>query len=171
MLSSSPHQQCPGTTYWRFAFRKRNDTSYLHLLELSPHDSGPTVLAKLRSEYNRVTAANPASFCTNTRVFWDPIIEVARLSEVRACLPAPLEYQVPANTIHSTALPIWRRRGVVVSSWLRREDAIPSSPPPFATPMSCRGLRTLCKEIGDSPLALYRRRCGRVDRLFLSGRS
>ena len=54
----------------------------MHLLELSPPDSGPTALAKLRAEYDRIGGKAPYSIRGGDRVFWDPGVEAALLSEV-----------------------------------------------------------------------------------------
>ncbi|KAH8648024.1 hypothetical protein BGZ60DRAFT_423447 [Tricladium varicosporioides] len=81
MDTSNTDQQTSPSTHWRFAFQKRSETSYLHLLELSPHDSGPMALRKLRAEHERIARSTSCSMCGSSGIFWDPVIEVALLSE------------------------------------------------------------------------------------------
>jgi hypothetical protein len=86
METSSADQQTSTSTHWRFAFQKRGETSYLHLLELSPHDSGSTALEKLRTAHEPIARKASCNMCGSSGIFWDPVIEVALLSEVFAHL-------------------------------------------------------------------------------------
>jgi len=69
-------------TQWRFACQKRGDTAYLHLLELSLGDTASIAVAKLRLEYSRVNVQAPYNTWRKFGIFWDHVVEVARLSEV-----------------------------------------------------------------------------------------
>jgi hypothetical protein len=80
-IPSTPLQPA-ARTQWRFACQKRGDTAYLHLLELSLGDTGSTAVAKLRVEYDRVTVHASYSILDKFGIFWDHVVEVARLSEV-----------------------------------------------------------------------------------------
>jgi hypothetical protein len=82
MHTSSTTLESTATTQWRFACQKRGDTAYLHLLELSLGDTGSIAVAKLRLEYNRVTVQAPYNIWDKFGIFWDHVVEVARLSEV-----------------------------------------------------------------------------------------
>lgn len=82
MRASTAIHHSTGTTHWRLAIQKRNDTAYLYFLELSLCDSGPTALAKLRAEYDRLAKKTTHNICGKSGVFWQPVVEVALLSEV-----------------------------------------------------------------------------------------
>jgi hypothetical protein len=86
MDTSSTDQQTSTPTHWRFAFQKRGETSYLHLLELSSHDSGSTALEKLRTAHERIARKGSCNMCGSNGIFWDLVIEIALLSEVFAHL-------------------------------------------------------------------------------------
>jgi hypothetical protein len=70
------------STRWRFVCQTRSGTSYLHLLELLPDDTGAMVLEKLRKEYYRVKMQHPYTTWDRIHCFWEPVLEVVTISEV-----------------------------------------------------------------------------------------
>jgi hypothetical protein len=67
---------------WRFACQKRNGTTYLHLLDLSPEDKGPIIMSKLRTGYLHAKSKHPYQIWGRLSVFRKLIVEEAVLSEV-----------------------------------------------------------------------------------------
>lgn len=70
------------TIQWRFACQKRNGTTYLHLLELSPEDKGPIIMSKLRTGYLDAKSQHPYQTWDRLSMFRKLIVEEAVLSEV-----------------------------------------------------------------------------------------